>query len=296
MTIFAKLKEKIPFLTRNNKSPEGKHPKYSSEELLDGKVDLTTNEHQQQILNSKPDINYSHTEEIIANPAIRYKQYNLLLLIFGSSIIAVLVLISLMQGKNKQKAIINDNDNPKPKLEVASEALDPEKMWRNHFEDLLNDNKRKFDERLQGAETNFIEKEQKLQEEIKLELAKMHVQLNFAKSELISATEELKRMQQIHQEAEQNVKDLTNDANISAVDLNSQIEFDKPKDAKIYIPETSYVSGYLLGGLAVSTALNTPDENASPVVIRLTERGNLPKNFNLDISTCRILGSSYGDL
>jgi hypothetical protein len=68
---------------------------------------------------------------------------------------------------------------------VASEALDPEKMWRNHFEDLLNDNKRKFDERLQGAETNFIEKEQKLQEEIKLTLAKIYAQLNFAKSELI---------------------------------------------------------------------------------------------------------------
>lgn len=269
MTIFAKLKEKIPFL-RNNKLPEGKQPKTSSEELLDGKGEITPNQ------------------------AIRYKQYNLLLLIFGSSIIAVLVLISIIQGKNKHKAIINDN--PKAKVEVASESLDPEKMWRNHFEDLLNDNKRKFDERLQGAETNFIEKEQKLQEEIKLELAKMQVQLNFAKSELISATEELKRMQQIHQEAEQDVKGFTNDANISAVDLNSQIEFDKPKDAKIYIPETSYVSGYLLGGLAVSTALNTPDENAGPVVIRLTERGNLPKNFNLDITTCRILGSSYGDL
>lgn len=171
-------------------------------------------------------------------------------------------------------------------------------MWHNHFEDLLNDNVRKFDERLQLAETNFREKEQKLQEEIKLELTKMQIQLNFAKNELISSTEELKRMRQIHQEVEQNAKDkdFGSDANMGVIDLNGEIEFDKPKDTKIYIPETSYVSGYLLGGLAVSTALNTPNEHATPIVIRLTERGNLPKNFNLDITTCRILGSSYGDL
>ncbi|UCM85948.1 MAG: hypothetical protein LF885_01440 [Rickettsia endosymbiont of Culicoides impunctatus] len=44
MTIFAKLKEKIPFLTRNNKLPEGKQLKTSSEELLDGKEEITPNQ------------------------------------------------------------------------------------------------------------------------------------------------------------------------------------------------------------------------------------------------------------
>ncbi|WP_341761818.1 TraB/VirB10 family protein [Candidatus Tisiphia endosymbiont of Thecophora atra] len=276
MTIFAKLKERLSFLL-------GK----SIQLKVSNEVPVASSfiaDSQKQSLDATN------------NKEIRRKQYNFLLLLLGGSIITVLVLINIMQGKIKHKAVINDNT--KPKLEVASEALDPEKMWHNHFEDLLNDNRRKFDERLQLAETNFKEKEQKLQEEIKLELTKMQIQLNFAKNELISSTEELKRMRQIHQEAEQNTKgkDFGSDVNIGVIDLNGEIEFDKPKDAKIYIPETSYVSGYLLGGLAVSTALNTPNEHATPIVIRLTERGNLPKNFNLDITTCRILGSSYGDL
>lgn len=283
MTIFTKIKEKLPFLpffAKNNKvTPEG-----ASEDISETE--------------NKP----NRDELVSDNQAIKSNQYNLLLLILAIGTIVVLIIISILQEKTRHKATINDNaTNSKPKVEVAGESLDPEKMWRNHFEDLLNENKRKFDERLKLAETNFNEVEQKLQEATKLEMAKMQAQLSFAKKELISATEELKRIRQIYEEREQGRKQANyynSDGNISAIDLSSEMEinFDQPKDARIYIPETSYVSGYLLGGLAVSTALNTPDENASPVVIRLTERGNLPKNFNLDISTCRILGSSYGDL
>lgn len=242
-------------------------------------------------------------QDTLDNKNVRRKQYNILLAFLGVSIIATLLVINLIQGRIKAKADLSDNnneDNLKPKVEVAAESLDPEKMWRNHFEDLLSENKHKFDERLKLAETNFGAIQQKLKEESKLEMTKMQAQLNFARNELIGAIEELRRMRQIHEEAAQGRKqhdeERSSEANITAIDINSAIEFDQPKDAKIYIPETSYVSGYLLGGLAVSTSLNTPDENASPVIIRLTKRGNLPKNFNLDIATCRILGSSYGDL
>lgn len=242
-------------------------------------------------------------QDILDNKSVRRKQHKLLLAFLVVAIIATLLVINLMQEKIKTNTDLNDYNNEgdvKPKVEVASESLDPEKMWRNHFEDLLGENKRKFDERLKLAEINFGEIEQKLQEQSKLEMTKMQTQLSFARNELIGATEELRRMRQIHEEVAEGRKqhDEThgNDVNITAIDINSAIEFDQPKDAKIYIPETSYVSGYLLGGLAVSTSLNTPDENASPVVIRLTKRGNLPKNFNVDIATCRILGSSYGDL
>lgn len=235
--------------------------------------------------------------ELTNNKEIKQKQNNLLILIVLFIVIAVLIAAKVMSEKSKGKFISSSIHNPK--LEVASEALDPDKMWRNHFEDLLNENKRKFNEHLQLAETSFSEKEQKLQEDVKQEMEKMRVQLDFAKSELLSATEELKQTKQAYEEYKQNNDKqlpLENQVNINAMNLSTETEFDKPKDAKIYIPETSYVSGYLLGGMAVSTALNAPDENAVPVVIRLTERGNLPNNFALDISTCRILGSSYGDL
>lgn len=62
-----------------------------------------------------------------------------------------------------------------------------------------------------------------------------------------------------------------------------------------HIPATSYVTGHLLGGISVSTSINSASEPI-PVVIRLTSRGNLPKEFAVDITSCRLLASSYGDI
>ena len=310
MTIFTKLKNRLgrfSFWTRRKDRIVGEEMLkpdsdyyYDDQEVFDNQEFIALDEVPG---NNQFVGNDTGNQDTIDNKDIRGKQHNLLLAVLGVAIITMLLVINLMQGKIKAKADSSDDhneDDTKPKVEVAAESLDPEKMWRNHFEDLLSENKHKFDERLKLAETNFGAIERKLQEQSTLEMAKMQAQLSFARNELIGATEELKKMRQIHEEAEQGRKqhdeEHGSNVNITAIDINSEIEFDQPKDAKIYIPETSYVSGYLLGGLAVSTSLNAPDENASPVVIRLTKRGNLPKNFNLDIATCRILGSSYGDL
>jgi|GEM_PF-1192366 len=309
MTIFAKLKEKLLKLSAKENKPK------TADVAIDSSVGINNADASYTDYDNTSDSpNTLGTPEIAGtlditgnNKAIKRKQYNLLLLILAVCVICLLPFIMMIQEKIKHKptksnssiSSIGSNEGSKPKLELASSALDPDKMWRNHFEDLLGENRRKFDERLDLAETNFSRIKQSLQEETKLEMDKMQAQLNFAKNELISATEELKRMRHIHEELEQRgqiSKNSFDEANINSIDLNSEVEFDQPKDTKIYIPETSYVSGYLLSGMAVSTALSTPDENATPVVIRLTERGNLPKNFNVDISTCRILGSSYGDL
>ena len=71
--------------------------------------------------------------------------------------------------------------------------------------------------------------------------------------------------------------------------------FDRPKSARNFIPEGVYVKGVLLGGIVVSTSMGSSAEPV-PVVIRVTNSGNLPKNFNVDLSKCKIIGSSYGDL
>jgi hypothetical protein len=71
--------------------------------------------------------------------------------------------------------------------------------------------------------------------------------------------------------------------------------FDRPKSSRNFIPEASYVKGVLLGGIVVSTSMGSSTEPV-PVIIRITDRGNLPKNFNIDLTNCKIMGSSYGDL
>ena len=78
--------------------------------------------------------------------------------------------------------------------------------------------------------------------------------------------------------------------------FDNDTEFDMPKSAADYVPEGTYFTGYLLGGIVVSTALGAADENSTPVNIQLKGRGNLAKQNGLDISKCRIIGSAYGDL
>jgi conjugal transfer pilus assembly protein TraB len=149
--------------------------------------------------------------------------------------------------------------------------------------------------RIAAEESNA--REQAGREERKREMDKLAQQLQYAQQELKGAILELKRTNDIQEEAKYEAQAIKKGyGEIVATNLQSEIEWDKPKSSRNYIPETSYVTGYTLGGIVVSTALNTPDENATPVVIRLSSRGNLPKNIGVDISTCRILGSSYGDL
>lgn len=228
------------------------------------------------------------------NKKIVSKQQQLLLLILISCVVGVLILIRLLQDNSKQLVIVNKD--PKLKIEVAGESLDPEKMWRNHFEDKLFSSKRDFNERFSKMEETFVEEKRKLEASTKELVTKLQEQVKYAQQELVSASRELKRVHDLEEEKLYNTQSLAKSSNITATDLDGSIEFDQPKSSRDYIPETSYVSGYLLGGLAVSTALSTPDENAAPVVIRLTSRGNLPKNFTTDIKQCRILGSSYGDI
>ena len=51
----------------------------------------------------------------------------------------------------------------------------------------------------------------------------------------------------------------------------------------------------MLGGIAVSTSVNSAAEPI-PVIIKLTSRGNLPKDFAVDMKQCRLLASAYGDI
>ena len=58
----------------------------------------------------------------------------------------------------------------------------------------------------------------------------------------------------------------------------------------------NYNVGYLIGGLiVVSTSVNSVSQPV-PVVIRLTDFGNLPEDFAVDIKECRLLASAYGDI
>ncbi|WP_341762964.1 hypothetical protein [Candidatus Tisiphia endosymbiont of Melanophora roralis] len=98
MTIFAKLKERLSFLLGKSKIVENMQLKASDTVPVDSSFIADSQKQSLDTTNNKE---------------IRRKQYNFLLLLLGGSIIAVLVLINIMQGKIKHKAVINSSSRRK---------------------------------------------------------------------------------------------------------------------------------------------------------------------------------------
>lgn len=259
--------------------------------LLNIKKDNTTNFSEELIADSE---NYQTRVKGEANSNIRRKQSNLLMLLMIGGIVSIFIIINLVQSKRKEG--VKNKEDTKVKVVVAADAIDPQEMWFTHFEDKLHQSQQSFEERLKAVEESFTDKEKELLEMTKIETQKLREQLKFAKEELNSAAIELGKVREMQESKINNEDNYHKAPNLTSMDFGDKKEIDIPKSTKNYIPETTYVSGYLLGGLSVSTGVNTPNENATPVVIRLTKKGNLSPNSTLDISTCRILGSSYGDL
>lgn len=230
--------------------------------------------------------------KLASNDLFKKKQEKLLVKILIIALLGIIGLIFLLTAKEQKKVI----SAQKPlKIETADETLDTEKMWRNHLEVKIGDMQTEVDIKLKQSQEAAIANEKRLLDEIKLEMEKVQEQVNFAKNELQGAALELGRALNIQQEMNAKEPPLEISKTSSSF-LEADTEYDEPKDSKYYIPKTTYVSGYLLGGLAVSTAMSAPESDTTPVVMRVTQRGNLPKNFSVDISTCRIYGSGYGNL
>lgn len=202
--------------------------------------------------------------------------------------------VSGKQEMAKDKAAGNPLDG-KMTIEVASKSLDPEIMWRNHFEDKLIDSTNKMATKLEVIEESFVKKEEELENATKKELAGMNEQLKFAKEELRDALNELKAAREQMSQKEEVPSHPRLAANISSRLIEDERNIDKPKSSRNFIPATAYLKGVMLNGLKVSTSVSTQNE-PKPVTIRITGRGNFPKDFALDLKDCSILGSSYGDL
>jgi hypothetical protein len=212
-------------------------------------------------------------------------------------ILGVLGVVMKLQGGNGKK--VKDEENVSAKghnITTSYEAMDGNKIWQNHFEDKLRNSQYALQEKVEKVIHDMRAKEEEKRKQRDQEMQKMAEQLKFAQDELRSAALELKRVSDIAESNKYEQEAIIRGGEISSIKIGSNVAWDKPKDIRDYIPETSFVSGYTLGGIVTSTGINTASENATPVVIRLSNRGNLPKNINVDISKCRVQGSSYGDL
>ena len=233
-----------------------------------------------------------------AQSSMQAKKKHDLIVLLGLGVTVIIGLSFMKYRSNSLSGESSEADAKLPlNLEVASHALDIDKMWRNHFEDKLTDAKTSADEKLKLIEASINEQSTSYTAQLKSEIEKLKAQMQYLSEEQASSRREFSNVRAISEEdkSPKNNYPLIDEARITVNHMDRGEIFDRPKSARSFIPETAYVKGILLGGIAVSTSIGSASEPV-PVVIRITERGSLPKNFNIDLTHCKIMGSSYGDL
>lgn len=234
------------------------------------------------------------------NPkSILRKQITKALAVFVGLILILWILTDAVSDAGrtlKDESNNEEQDLTKNNIELADRALDTEIYWRNYFEEdmtkqkvatkhMMDDLKKAQEQMLRDVKSSLTEAVENVQKLSNQQKAKFE----FTAKELRAALDEQKTLTE-------NSNGRVKKVAIEEIGFVSDVVFDEPKSAQDYIPEGTYFSGYLLGGIVVSTALNTPDENATPIIIRLQNRGNLDRENPLDVAKCRMTGSAYGDL
>lgn len=208
-----------------------------------------------------------------------------------------LALTILIQEKTSEKDNKSDEKAQADivKVDLPDKGLNTELQWRNYYDDQRAKDKKEMEERLKEIEESQARVMKKANEVVEQELSATKEKLAMAQRELASASLDLKRVTK-EEDDRINAAPAHSESSLNTQSFNNEIEFGKPRAAASYVPEGTYFTGNLLGGIVVSTALNAPDENTTPVSIRLKDRGNLSELNKTDISKCRIMGSAYGDL
>lgn len=232
------------------------------------------------------------TEKTASNKGILFGQVKTLMGVLIGAVFVLGVIVTLTQKKVKEHEPLIETSQLKH--ELPDKVIDPDKGWRNHFDDELKKTTISFNEKLEEAAKLAEDEKKKLREKMEVELSGLRQQLEIARKELLEGTLSLKEVSRKEQERLESAPVHTG-ATLDIQEFGDEVEYDVPKPASEYVPEGTYFTGYLQHGLVVSTALNNAEEPVQ-VTIRLTERGNLPMENKTNISKCRIVGSTRGDL
>jgi conjugal transfer pilus assembly protein TraB len=183
---------------------------------------------------------------------------------------------------------------PKISVEVAAERLDGGKIWFNNLDQRLEkeiEQRKTYAEQQKELFENLEKKVSKQDSNSEIELLKE--QLSWLKKEL----QETDR--KVNERKEETSLANNNYAGTAAHKIGGIESFnassEQYKDADNYIPAGSFVSGILRGGISASTGVGAPAE-PPPIFIRVTGIGDMPKNFKIDLTKCRIVVSGYGQV
>ena len=242
------------------------------------------------------------TDKPLSKKEITLKKWFNLGLVAVLIIISFIVLLLFIASNDKPKNGLHDGNTDDSniaakhkKIELGTDATKADVKWQNFLEESIETEGKTREQQIELLKNAVTKSQEASKEEVNTELDEL-------KSRLSYALNEIDRLKVDNQNIQQDIASLTPEngsANMAAelgiTAVNTKLVTKPPVSSFNYIPATSYVSGHLLGGIVVSTSVNSASEPI-PVIIKLTSRGNLPADFVVDIKQCRLLGSSYGDI
>jgi hypothetical protein len=238
------------------------------------------------------------TEKIEGKATIKKKQYLNLILAVIIVFVSFLVLLLFLSGEKKQpenNKVVEEILDKHKAIELASDATKGAVKWQNFLEESIEEEGNKRQTQIDILKQTIATSVEATKEESSKEVEEIKARLSYALSEI-------DRMKADNQNLQNDIASLGRDedtaqkpAELGITSIVESISTMAPVSSFNHIPATSYVSGHLLGGISVSTSVNSASEPI-PVVIKLTGRGNLPAAFAVDIKQCRLLASCYGDI
>lgn len=242
-------------------------------------------------------------DKSLSKKEITLKKWFNLSLVVVLVIISFIVLLFFIASNDKPKnslddANIADDSNiatKHTKIELGTDATKADVKWQNFLEESIETEGKTREQQIELLKNAVAKSQEAGKEEVNTELDEL-------KSRLSYALKEIDRLKVNNQNIQQDIASLTPEhgnetiaAELGITAINTKLVTMPPVSSFNYISATSYVSGHLLGGIAVSTSVNSASEPI-PVIIKLTSRGNLPKDFAVDMKQCRLLASAYGDI
>lgn len=238
------------------------------------------------------------TESLEHSQIIKSKQRLNVGLLIAAIVTIAIVFVLFLTGNSKkstdgtaQEELSQDNDT----IETAYEATKGEVKWQNFLEESIEEEGNKRQKQIDILKESIESETTNQKTESTKELSEIKARLSYALGEI-------DRLNTDNQNIQNDIASLgssealdTAPSELSITQIVESKAVQAPVSSYNHIPATSYVSGHLLGGIAVSTSVNSAHEPI-PVIIKLTGRGNLPPDFAVDIKECRLLASCYGDI
>jgi hypothetical protein len=237
------------------------------------------------------------TEKIESTTTLTKKQRLNFILLITLGFVSFFVLILFLSSNQEERSteVVEEVSKEHKAIELGSDATKGAVKWQNFLEESIEEEGNKRQTQIDILKDTIANSVETTKEESSKEFEEI-------KSRLAYALSEIDRIKADNQNIQSDIASLGVDENaiqksaeLGITSVVESVTTKAPVSSFNYIPATSYVSGHLLGGVSVSTSVNSASEPI-PVIIKLTGRGNLPKDFAVDMKQCRLLCSCYGDI